>query len=69
MRKNILDIFQLLVELKNEKSVPEKYEKELDRCINHLKEIIEKDGFDTLKINWSLIVQIIAVLEAYFRSP
>lgn len=42
MKKNILDTYRLLVELKNEKAVPERHEKDLDRCIRHLEELIEQ---------------------------
>jgi len=67
MRKNILEIYRLLVELRNEKSIPEKHEKEADRCILYLEEILNNDRVN--KINKGIITTIFVILKEYFSSP
>ena len=66
MNKNILDIYRLLVELKNEKSIPERYEKDLGRCIRHLEEIIERK--DT-KFNKNILGTIAVIFNSFFDPP
>lgn len=61
MKKYILETYRLLVELKNEKCVPERHEKDLDRCIRQLEETIEKK-------NYSLSIGIVGLIAAIFKS-
>ena len=61
MKKYILETYRLLVELKNEKCVPERHEKDLERCIRHLEEAIEKKSY-------SLNIGIIGLIAAIFKS-
>ena len=67
MRKNILETYRLLVELRNEKSIPDRHEKEADRCIFHLEEILNNER--VIKINKGIIATIFALLKEYFSSP
>ena len=69
MRKNILETYRLLIELKNEKSVPDRHEKDLDRCIKYLEEIIENDDEDKFKKNKNIIGIIAAIFKAFFDPP
>lgn len=76
MKRNLLETYRLLIELKNEKIIPEKHEKDLDRCIRYLEEIIENDDDDKnqdkktkFKPNLKIIETIAVIFKAYFGSP
>lgn len=66
MKKNILDTYRLLVELKNEKCVPERHEKDLDRCIRHLEELIERKSN---KLNIGILSLIAAIFKSFIYPP
>lgn len=40
-KEELIDLFQFLVELNNNKKIPKKYKKELERNINFLKAVIQ----------------------------
>ncbi len=67
MKKNILETYRLLIELKNEKIIPERHEKDIDRCIRNLEEIIEKNGGSNL--NFGLLSTIARIFKSVIDSP
>jgi hypothetical protein len=66
MKKYILETYRLLVELKNEKCVPERHEKDLERCIRNLEESIEKKKFN---LNIGIIGLIAAIFKSFIDPP
>ena len=58
MNKNNLEIYRLLVELKNDNHVPKRYEKELERCLRHVEESIENKNKTVSKKVLSAIARI-----------
>ena len=66
MKKYILDTYRLLVELKNEKAVPERHEKDLDRCIQHLEESIEQKSNN---FNIGIISLIAKIFKSFIDPP
>lgn len=66
MKRNILETYRLLVELKNEKSIPERHEKDLERCIRHLEEILEKKSNS---INVGILSAIAGIFKTIIDSP
>jgi len=66
MKKNILDTYRLLVELKNEKAVPERHEKDLDSCIRHLEELIEQKSNN---FNIGIISLIAGIFKSFIDPP
>lgn len=68
MKKEILDILQLIIELKNDDRIPKKYEKELERSITYLKKILEDKSFNLKKADKSIIAFLAALLFEYFRT-
>lgn len=59
-KKQNLDTYRLLVELKNEGSIPEKHQRDADRCIRNLEESLEK--------NISINVEILGVIATIFKD-
>lgn len=68
MIEKFIDLFQLLVELKESKSTPEKYEKELDRNIRFVKEIIENPKLINKEKGRNVFMHVLTFLTAYFNS-
>lgn len=66
--KEIIDLFEFLVELKGEKVVPEKMSREHDKHINSLKILIAQRDFDRSEKNKNLIVNIIVFLIKIFSN-
>jgi hypothetical protein len=66
MKKYILETYRLLVELKNEKCVPERHEKDLERCITHLEESIEQKS---IKLNISILSLIAEIFKSFIDPP
>ncbi len=66
--KEIIDLFEFLVELKGEKVVPDKMSREYDNHINSLKVLIVQRDFDRTEKNKSLLVNIIAFLIKIFTK-
>lgn len=65
MKENIIDLFQLLIELKNDNKVPEKYKRELERYISDLNSSIKSQEF---KNNKSLIIKIVDFIVKLLNS-
>lgn len=65
-KQNILEVYRLLVELKNEKTVPERHEKDLDRCIGHLEEIIEQKRNH---LDIGILSLIASIFKSFFGPP
>ena len=66
MKKNILETYRLLIELKNEKVVPKRHEKDLDRCIRNLEEIIEQKSN---QFNIGIISLIAEIFKSFIDPP
>jgi hypothetical protein len=67
MKKNILETYRLLIELKNEKIVPERHEKDLERCIRNLEDIIEKNS--GINLSLGLLSSIACIFKSVIDSP
>ncbi len=64
--KEIIELFEFLVELKGEKVVPEKMLREHDKYINTLKTLIADKDFGKSNKNKNLLVKILAFLIKVF---
>lgn len=67
MIEKFIALFQLLVELKENKSIPEKFEKELDRNIHFIKQVIENPKLINSKKE-SIVISAITFLMKIFNS-
>ncbi len=68
-REEIIDTFRLLVELKNERSIPEEHKNEVDRCIRYLEESLKKNDSKKISINADIVGTIAAIFKAWLFPP
>lgn len=68
-KNNIIELYRLLVELRNEGSISEAYRKEADRAIRHLEDELEKKGPRQISINIDLIGVIATIFKAWLSPP
>ncbi len=68
-REETLDIYRLLIELKNEKSIPEKHERDAEYCIRYLEENLKKSDSKRIIINSDIVGTIAAIFKAWIFPP
>ena len=68
MIEKYIELFQLLVEIKESKSISKKYEKELERNIKFVKEIIENPKLINKNKGKNVFIHLITFLTTFFNS-
>ena len=67
MEEKFIELFQLLIELKENKNVPELYKKELERNIHFMSDVLKNPTSEKKKKN--LFVKVLAFILKYLDSP